>query len=563
MGRKVSLIGIVVLTVAALVATLVAGNSPLLGLDLQGGVSVVLQPTNDVESDTLDQSIEIIRRRVDGLGVAEPEVTRQGDTILVQLPGVDNQQRAVELVGQTAELRFRPVLQELPPVGAIPDTTIPTVPPDSTTPTTVAEGPADTSATASTITDGPPEQGLAPPPVAGESAAPAQAPTTVAPTATTAPTVDLSEIDPSQIDPSQLAPQVELPENLTDEGITPLDADDPDEIVVLPQRDEDGEIISRFVLGPQLLTGSALEGADALTDELGTQWQVNPTFKSGEDGIDLFNAAAAECNNPASTVCPAQGGGPGRLAIVLDGEVISAPAIQQASFERDQITISGSFDESGAKDLALVLRFGALPVELERQDTRTVSATLGKDSLQAGIVAGLIGLGLVAIFMLAFYRLLGLIAMLSLALSAGILWSVISYLGASQGLALTLAGVTGLIVSIGVSLDSNIVYFEHLKEDVRRGRTMRSSVDPSFTAAFSTIVKADVASLIGAGVLYWLTIGPVRGFALYLGLATLIDLVASYFFMRPAVILLAQSRRFRDRPRAFGLPARTDEGVPA
>jgi preprotein translocase subunit SecD len=165
--------------------------------------------------------------------------------------------------------------------------------------------------------------------------------------------------------------------------------------------------------------------------------------------------------------------------------------------------------------------------------------------------------------MIAFYRLLGVIAMLSLALSAGILWSIISYLGASQGLALTLAGVTGLIVSIGVSLDSNIVYFEHLKEDVRRGRTMRSSVDRSFDSAFSTIVKADVASLIGAGVLYWLTIGPVRGFALYLGLATLIDLVASYFFMRPAVILLVRSRRFRDRPQAFGLPAESAEVVPA
>jgi preprotein translocase subunit SecD len=544
-----------VITLAALVATFSAGNSPLLGLDLQGGVSVVLQPTNDVDNDTLDQSIEIIRRRVDGLGVAEPEVTRQGDTILVQLPGVDNQQRAVELVGQTAELRFRPVIQELPPVGVeLADITDLTVPPDSS-PTTVPGGP-----TSSTITDGPAEQGLAPPPVAGESAAAvqelAQAPTTEAPaptTPTTAPPIDAGATDLESL----------LPQPLTDEGITPRAADEPDADVVLPQRDDDGEIISRFWLGPQLLTGSALESADALTDQLGTQWQVNPTFKSGADGIDLFNAAAAECNNPTSTVCPPGADGVGRLAIVLDAEVISAPAIQQPSFERDQITITGDFGESEAKDLALVLRFGALPVELERQDTRTVSATLGEDSLRAGVLAGLIGLGIVAVFMIAFYRLLGVIAMMSLALSAAILWSIISYLGASQGLALTLAGVTGLIVSIGVSLDSNIVYFEHLKEDVRRGRTMRSSVDRSFNSAFSTIVKADVASLIGAGVLYWLTIGPVRGFALYLGLATLIDLVASYFFMRPAVILTAQNKRLRDRPRAFGLPADSPEEVPA
>jgi len=546
MGKRVSLIGILVITIAALVATFAAGNSPLLGLDLQGGVSVVLQPTNDVDNDTLDQSIQIIRRRVDGLGVAEPEVTRQGNTILVQLPGVDNQQRAVELVGQTAELRFRPVIQELPPVGAtLPDITDLTVPPDST-PTTVAT-------TGSTITDGPAEQGLAPPPVAGEGAAPAQVPTTAAP-ATTVPPADPDAVAPDLTDLESL-----LPQPLTDEGITPRPSDDPEAEVVLPQRDEEGEIISRFWLGPQLLTGSALESADALTDSLGTQWQVNPTFKGGADGIDLFNAAAAECNNPTSTVCPPGADGVGRLAIVLDAEVISAPAIQQPSFERDQITISGDFSESEAKDLALVLRFGALPVELERQDTRTVSATLGQDSLEAGVIAGLIGLGIVTLFMVGFYRLLGVIAMISLTLSAAILWSVVSYLGSSQGLALTLAGVTGLIVAIGVSLDSNIVYFEHLKEDVRRGRTMRSSVEPSFKSAFSTIVKADVASLIGAGVLYWLTIGPVRGFALYLGLATLVDLVVSYFFMRPAVILLVRSKRFRDRPRAFGLPAESTQ----
>jgi preprotein translocase subunit SecD len=540
-GKRVSLIAALVLTTAALLATLAAGNTPLLGLDLQGGVSVVLQPTNDVDSETLDQSIEIIRQRVDGLGVAEPEVTRQGDTILVQLPGVDNQQRAVELVGQTAELRFRPVLQDLPPVGAAtPELTVP----DGTTTTT-------TPATPSTITDGAGEQGLALP-TAGESAAGelAQAPTTAPPTTT--PAIDLNDLDPG------LTAAAELPDNLTDEGISPRSADDPDEVVVLPERDDEGTIVARYLLGPQLLTGSALEGAEAITDQLGTQWQVNPTFKSGEDGIDLFNAAAQLCNSGAPE-CPAttvddQGNGVGRLAIVLDGEVISAPAINTASFERDQITISGSFDESSAKDLALVLRFGALPAELERQDTRTVSATLGEDSLRAGLIAGLVGVGLVTVFMLAFYRLLGMIAVMSLLLSSAILWSIISYLGESQGLALTLAGVTGLIVSIGVSLDSNVVYFEHLKEDVRRGRTMRSSVDRSFTAAFSTIVKADLASLIGAGVLYWLTVGPVRGFALYLGLATMIDLVASYFFMRPAVILMARNRRLRDRPTWFGLP---------
>lgn len=510
MGRRVSLVLIVLLAGAALVATLAAGNSPLLGLDLQGGVSVVLQPTNDVDEEALDQSIEIIRRRVDGLGVAEPEVTRQGDTILVQLPGVDNQQRAVELVGQTAELRFRPVLQDLPPGDLeLPDTTTP----DG------GGGPTTTTA--------PDEAG--------------------GPTTTTVPD-SLDDL---------------LPEGLDDEGLTPRAGDDANAEVVLPERDEDGQVVARYLLGPQLLTGSALEGAEAITDQLGTTWQVNPTFQSGAEGIDLFNEAAALCNTGAPECPPTstgdQGQPVGRLAIVLDGEVISAPAITQPTFERDQIQISGAFDEDEAKDLALVLRFGALPVELERQDTRRVSATLGQDSLEAGIISGIIGLVLVAVFMTAVYRLLGLVAIASLLLSVAILWSVISYLGASQGLALTLAGITGLIVAIGVTLDSNIVYFEHLKEDVRNGRSMRSSVERSFGSAFSTIVKADVASLIGAGVLYWLTVGPVRGFALYLGLATIIDLIASWFFMRPAVILLGRNKRLRDRPGLFGLPAATEE----
>jgi preprotein translocase subunit SecD len=158
------------------------------------------------------------------------------------------------------------------------------------------------------------------------------------------------------------------------------------------------------------------------------------------------------------------------------------------------------------------------------------------------------------------------VAILALAIAGALLWTVVAWLGESQGLALTLAGVTGIIVSIGVAVDSNIVFYESLKEDVARGRTLRSAVDGSFASAFSTIVKADVASLIGAGVLYWLTVGPVRGFALFLGLATLLDLVAAYFFMRPATLMLVKSKRLQGNPRLFGMPRPSpvvEEGVPA
>jgi preprotein translocase subunit SecD len=165
----------------------------------------------------------------------------------------------------------------------------------------------------------------------------------------------------------------------------------------------------------------------------------------------------------------------------------------------------------------------------------------------------LIGFALVSLYLIAYYRLFGLVAIASLVISMALLWTIIAWLGASQGLALTLAGVTGLIVSVGTSVDSNIVYFEHVKEDVRAGRSVRSSVNRAFPIAFSTIVKADVASLIGATVLYLLTVGQVRGFALFLGLATVLDLIATYFFMGPVVRLMAQRESMTTHPRRYGI----------
>ena len=501
-----SLLFIVVLTVVGLGLTLAAGNAPLLGLDLQGGVSVVYEPAEPVSDEALSQTIEIIRRRVDALGVAEPEIGRQGDAIVVQLPGVKDPDVALAVIGQTAELRFRPVLETVP------------ILPDSTT-TSTLEGETTTT-------------------VAGDTTSS----TTVAGSDTTE-TTDTTV--PDEVTAESLGIELTAPEDDVADAEVILDS-------------IEGE---RLRLGPTLLTGEALSTAEArLSGQTGGVWTVNMTMRGGADGIDAFNEAATACFDRTPT-CPS-----GRLAITLDGEVQSAPTIQTPTFERDAIQISGSFTESEAKDLALVLKFGALPVELVPQQTQAVSATLGKDALDAGIISGIVGLLLVAIYMIAYYRLLGVVAMLSLALSGSLLWVVISYLGENRGLALTLAGVTGIIVSIGVAVDSNVVFYEHLKEDVSRGRTLRSSVDGSFASAFSTIVKADIASLIGAAVLWSLTVGPVRGFAFYLGLSTLLDLVASYFFMRPLTVMLAKSPRFADRNRWFGLPAPPEaepEAVPA
>lgn len=552
-----SLIFIVVLAVAGLTGTVASGNEPLLGLDLQGGVSVVLQPTEDTNDESLGQAIEIIRQRVDGLGVAEPEIARQGDAIVVQLPGVKDRERALELVGQTAELRFRPVLQVIPPElaqldpedlqpeetpedgstdGTEPDETTTTVAPDATTEDTTTDG-ADESG-----------YGLAP----GESAAPVQTDDTT----TTAPAEDPAAEDPAAEDPAAEDPALDptlIP------GLEGLELTEPaDDIaeapVTLAEYDDDGNEVLRYRLGPTEATGGILSGADARLDGVAS-WFVGVTIKG--DSIDEFNDIAFRCFNRDAS-CPT-----GQLAIVLDSQVQSAPNINEPSFAADQISISGSFSEGEAKDLALVLRYGSLPVELEPQQTQSISASLGQDALDAGVTAGLIGLGLVALYMFVYYRLLGLVAMLSLAVSAALLWTLIAYLGENQGLALTLAGVTGIIVSIGVAVDSNVVFYEHLKEDVSRGRSLRTAIDGSFTSAFSTIVKADVASLIGAGILYWLTVGPVRGFALYLGVATLLDIIASYFFMRPLALILVKSKRLQDKPRWFGMPAPEPEGASA
>jgi preprotein translocase subunit SecD len=518
MRRKIwlPLIFILVVAYGGLALTLIRGNSPELGLDLQGGVSVVLAPTTDASGEQLDQALEIIRSRVDALGVAEPEITRQGDAIVVQLPGVKNRDRALELVGQTAELRFRPVLQDLTGLDAAGESG------DATTTTTAPTDPAATTTTAPPATDTTAPEEAALGLVEGESAAgPLQEPTT-----TTAPPTPTTTAPAPLTDPSQVQE-------------TPREDDQADATVILPGID-DGSL---YQLGPSLATGRIVKTASA--DIQNGQWLVKLEMRGGDDGIDKFNEIAAKCYDqaPDPQVCPS-----GRLSIVLDSVVQSAPSINEPSYEADQITISGSFSESEAKDLALVLRYGSLPVELERQSVQTVSASLGDDSLRAGIIAGLVGLALVALYMLVYYRALGLVVIVGLTVWASLLYTIISFLGETQGLALTLAGVTGIIVSIGVTVDSYVVYFERLKDEVKAGRTLRSSTERAFKRAFRTILAADTSAFIGAAVLWWLTVGSVRGFAFFLGLSTVLDVFVAWFFTRPTVTLLSRSRVFTEMP---------------
>ncbi|MFM8870406.1 MAG: protein translocase subunit SecD, partial [Actinomycetota bacterium] len=470
----VPLVSVLVVAFGGLTANLVAGNAPALGLDLQGGVSVTLQPVGEYEANALDVAVEIIRQRVDSLGVAEPEIIRQGGTVVVNLPGVKDQQSALDLVGRTGELTLRPVLQ----MGTTATTTTvageTTTTIDGATSTSVAE---QTTTTAADVATGP-------------GSARRAATTTVPPTDSSAPAAD------DGADPATTSAQPQLAEG--------------QEILA----DKDGSFV--YLVGPVAATGEVFEN-DASAEIQNGSWVVVVTLRSGAVGEDQWNAVAAQCFNKAET-CPSQ-----QLAIVLDGEVISAPTVQEPTFTGGSVQISGDFTESEARQLAKILEFGAVPVKFDAPTAQAVSATLGTDSLRAAVVSGAVGVLLVLLYLFLYYRRIALVVLLGLAVSGSLQWSVISWLSRSNGLALTLAGTAGIILSVGVTVDSYVVFFEKLKDSLRSGRRLKNSAQREFTAAWRTILVADTVSLIGAAVLWWLTVGAVRGFAFFLGLSTLID----------------------------------------
>jgi preprotein translocase subunit SecD len=500
----VSLVGIVLLAGGAFGANLAAGNNPSLGLDLQGGASVTMTPVGEVDPAALTVAVDIIRQRVDSLGVAEPEIIRQGNTIVVNLPGVKDQQQALDTIGRTGAVEMRPVLK-------IAEN------PENTTTTTVVGGPTTTVKGATTSTLKPASTTLAPPAGGIGSSRTAAVTTTTIPDATDA-----------------VNPATGLPDGQT----------------ILPGR-KDGLI---YLLGPAEATGEVFSNDSSAQVDAGA-WVVVAKLRSGAAGADVWNALSTKCFAGGAD-CPTKA-----IAIILDGEVISAPTVQTPTFDNGSVQISGSFSETEAQDLARVLQFGAVPVKFETPTVQTVSASLGEDSLRAAVLSGLIGLLLVLVFLLFYYRLLAIVVVGGLGVSGLLLWSVISWLSKTNGLALTLSGAAGIIVSVGVTVDSYVVFFEKLKDDVQQGRTLRNSAARGFDRAWRTILVADTVSLIGAVVLWQLTVGSVRGFAFFLGLSTLSDMVVSYFFARPAVLLLAKTKLF-NRGRVLGVAkAKVSEAV--
>ena len=507
----VSLSLLIAVVLSGLVANLVAGNTPALGLDLQGGASVTLQPEGDFDATGLDVAVEIIRARVDSIGVAEPEIILQGSTVVVNLPGVKDQQQALDIIGRTGELLLRPVLQ----TGILnqnPDTSVPTS--ATTLPITETTLPESTS---DSVEDG---AGL----VSGGPGASRviSTPTTVAASATTLAeaTTPVSTTETQEADPAS---------GLGD------DPNDPTQTVLL--LDKQGVA---YVVGPAGASGKVFKN-DARADVQTGQWAVVVGLRSGPDGDQLWNKLAAACFNRTAE-CPT-----GQLAMVLDGTVISAPTVNEPEFTGGTVQITGSFTPEEARDLAKILEFGAVPVRFGVSQAQTVSATLGSDSLRAALISGLVGILLVTLLLLAYYRIMALFVLVGMSISVGFLWSVISLLSRTNGLALSLSGIAGIIVAIGIAVDSYIVFFERIKDEIRVGKTLKNSALRSFESAWRTIVAADTVSFIAAITLWYLTVGSVRGFAFFLGISALTDILVTFFFTRSAVLLYARSKGAQGR----------------
>jgi preprotein translocase subunit SecD len=478
-GLWISLLTTVAVAVIALSAIIAAGWAPKLGLDLDGGLAVVYQTHTSVNSSQLSDIVTILNDRVSAGGTSGATVASQGkNQIAVSIPGEKNSQAVLASLGNTAQLFFRPTLCYAPAL-TLTKGTLPTLTP---LPSACAAASALTAANLAVNTS------------TGQ--------------ATTTPAPD-----------GQFATY----------PTTSADNDAKNATVILPGPSGTGS--DRYVLGPAQVTGSEIKSASATLITGSGAWAVNISFNQ---------AGATAWDNLAQQQFHAM------IGIDLDGQVISSPLTQPnattfSSFG-GQVQITGSFSQSQAQSLATELQYGSLPVKLDRLTVQTVSPTLGKASLQAGLIAGLAGLLVVMLYMLFFYRLLGLVVISGLAVTGALLWAVIATMGHTTGTTIDLAGVIGIIVSIGITVDSYIIYFERLKDETRSGRTIRTSVDRGFASAYRTVLAADAVSFLAAAILYFISIGPVRGFALFLGLSTILDVVITYYFTRPFVVLLGTSR---------------------
>ena len=518
------------LCIVSLYAIMAVANSwtPKLGLDLRGGTTITLTASNTsgtggVDPASLELARTIIQQRVDSLGVGETEVATSGERqIVVSVPNVQRDE-LVRMVGQTAQLFFRPVWSRDASSAPVP-TVEPTAsaspgaaPTDSASPSTAPLATPTESATVNRR----PAPGL-PTPVASPRP-------TVA--STKQPTVD----DVINWKPS-------------DRDLADFDAykcgdpfpDVPDQPLITCDR----ELTTKYLLGPAALGGNLLTQAAAGVPQNQVSWVVTLQFNSeGAAKFEQMTKALATRTTPQN-----------EFGIVLDGHVISSPYVR-AAIPGGSAEISGSFNQKSATDLANVLKYGALPLAFEVSSVDNVSAKLGGDQLQAGIIAGIIGLILVVGYSVLYYRGLSIVVVASLTIAAAITYALVVLLGQSMGFALNLPGVAGMIVAIGVTADSFIIYFERIRDEVREGRTLRTAIETGWQRSRSTILVADGVSLLSAVVLFILAIGAVKGFAFTLGLTTLIDIAVVFWFTHPMVSLLGQTKFYGEGRRFSGFEA--------
>ena len=542
--------------------------TPRLGLDLEGGTQMVLTPVltgqqQDINQDQLDQARDIISQRADAGGIAGAEVTTQGGrNIVVSMPGVPSQE-VEDAIRRSSQLQFRPVLVVLPTGGLAP---LPTPTDDAT------DGATDDATDAATdgatesaepTTPATPEaspttnSGLVPQGFAAEATATEEPTETPTEAPTEAPTDGATE-----------APAGEAP---ADSGATPTDPTDPAwvtdalyaELEALDcavedeasaEQDPDAAVVAcragggeKYILGPVVVDGSGIGDASA-GYQAGPGGQPSNTV---EIALELTGDARQAYADISSTMVqlPTPRN---QLAAVLDRQVIVAPYFQSAILD-GRASITGGFTIDEAKTLAQQLKFGALPMSFALETRDQVSPLLGGEQLRMGLLAGLVGMLLVFGYSLFQYRLLGFVTIGSLVLAGALTYLVVTLLGWRYNYRLDMAGVTGLIVAVGITADSFIVFFERIRDEVRDGRTIRSAVDAGWERASRTILAGDAVTLLAAGVLWALASSNVRGFAFTLGLTTIIDLIIVFFFTKPMMQWLTRRKFFGDGHRLSGL----------
>ena len=544
--RTLSVLIVIVLGMYGLLAAVSTWGegqlTPKLGLDLEGGTQLILEPkivgNQKISEGQVQKAVDIIRARVDGSGVAEAEVTTQGGgNIVISLPGSPDKATIASLQ-KSSQLRMRAVLIEgsAAPAPAPTTTGKPTAPPTSKPKVTSAPKSSRPAGTASTA----PKSGF--PPALAAAIAPSPTATAAPPAA---PPTKPGAKPKDASDTAWITPDVER-------AFTALDCNNPKDVEAIvddpakPMVTCDTERPVKYILGPAEVLGSEIQNATS-----GLQPTQSGSSSVYEVRLD-FNAAGTKSFCDVTSRLVSLPTPRNQFGIVLDNQVISAP-VAQASLCAGTASITGSFTAASSKVLADQLKFGALPLSFGLQTRDDISPQLGGDQLQRGLLAGLIGLLLVVAYSLFQYRALGLVTVSSLLIAAALTYAAVTLFGWSYGFRLTMAGVAGLIVSIGITADSFIIYFERVRDEVRDGRALRAAVETGWARARRTILISDAVNFLAAVVLYFLAASNVRGFAFTLMLTTVIDIVVVMLLTHPLLSVLANTKFFGEGHKWSGL----------